>query len=201
MALRHLNHAVHILERSAPQALQSQAAGIRIGPEVYAFISRYMPHHPQDYHLTPEKVEIVNDEGKVERELETREPLRLTTWKVVYDMLRDCLLDGRGAGPRATYRTLHEVRDVMEGDDGRVSVRYHDIANGTDEILEAEVVIAADGANSFVRQKFLPEISPKYAGYVSWRGRVPESALSDTMREVLRNRCVIHRVEEGYQIS
>lgn len=143
----------------------------------------------------------MNDEGKVERELETREPLRLTTWKVVYDMLRDCLLDGRGAGPRATYRTLHEVRDVMEGDDGRVSVRYHDIANGTDEILEAEVVIAADGANSFVRQNFLPEISPKYAGYVSWRGRVPESALSDTMREVLRNRCVIHRVEEGYQIS
>jgi 2-polyprenyl-6-methoxyphenol hydroxylase-like FAD-dependent oxidoreductase len=40
------------------------------------------------------------------------------------------------------------------------------------------VLIAADGANSPLRRRFLPTVSPRYAGYVAWRGTIDEVSAS-----------------------
>jgi 2-polyprenyl-6-methoxyphenol hydroxylase-like FAD-dependent oxidoreductase len=36
------------------------------------------------------------------------------------------------------------------------------------------MLIAADGANSHLRRRFLPTVAPRYAGYVAWRGTIDE---------------------------
>jgi class 3 adenylate cyclase len=41
-----------------------------------------------------------------------------------------------------------------------------------------DVLVCADGINSAGRRLLLPEIRPRYAGYVAWRGRVAEHELS-----------------------
>lgn len=44
------------------------------------------------------------------------------------------------------------------------------IETSTKITWESDFIIAADGVDSSVRSRILPEISPKYAGYIAWRG-------------------------------
>ena len=46
----------------------------------------------------------------------------------------------------------------------------------------ADLVIGADGLRSTVRAELFPGLEPAYAGYVAWRGTLPESGLSDASR-------------------
>src|SRR5260370_37014279 len=39
-----------------------------------------------------------------------------------------------------------------------------------------ELLIGADGLRSSVRQQFLPDLAPLYAGYVAWRALIAEEA-------------------------
>jgi 2-polyprenyl-6-methoxyphenol hydroxylase-like FAD-dependent oxidoreductase len=51
--------------------------------------------------------------------------------------------------------------------------------------VQADLLVAADGIRSTVRQQLLPDLSPLYAGYVAWRSLIPESALPPAIhREV-----------------
>ncbi|WP_114777401.1 FAD-dependent oxidoreductase [Botryobacter ruber] len=49
--------------------------------------------------------------------------------------------------------------------DGQVQVTFADATTAT-----ADLLIAADGINSLVRQALLPQRRPRYAGYTCWRG-------------------------------
>jgi 2,6-dihydroxypyridine 3-monooxygenase len=45
--------------------------------------------------------------------------------------------------------------------------------------------VCADGIGSAARAALLPEVAPAYAGYVAWRGTIPESSLSPESFAVL----------------
>jgi 2-polyprenyl-6-methoxyphenol hydroxylase-like FAD-dependent oxidoreductase len=42
-------------------------------------------------------------------------------------------------------------------------------------VVDADVLVAADGAQSPTRRHFLPDLSSTYAGYVAWRGTLDEA--------------------------
>lgn len=68
--------------------------------------------------------------------------------------------------------------ETIETDSSGVIVTFADGAT-----TEADLVIAADGIGSGIRRVLLPEEYPTYAGYVAWRGMVPESVISTKMKE------------------
>jgi len=59
----------------------------------------------------------------------------------------------------------------FEQDASGVTARF---ADGTRE--RADLLVGADGIRSTVREILWPEVQPRYAGYVAWRGLVEEGA-------------------------
>src|SRR5262249_38379049 len=88
-------------------------------------------------------------------------PQILTAWERVYRILRD-------AFPPAHY---HRGRGLQGFSQAGEAVTAH-FSDGRSE--EAELLIGADGLRSTVRQQCLPDLHPRYAGYVAWRALIPE---------------------------
>src|SRR5258708_27924130 len=88
-------------------------------------------------------------------------PQTLTSWDRVFRMLREKL-------PADRYHLGKELRSIEQSAD-RVVAHFADGAQ-----VAAALVVGADGFRSTVRAQVLPAVKPVYAGYVAWRGLVPE---------------------------
>ena len=117
-------------------------------------------------------------------------PIRqcLTTWGRLYELLK-------AAFPAGRYHLAHTLTGVDQSD---ASVRAH-FANGA--TAEGELLVAADGIRSAVRAQVLPEVRPRYAGYVAWRGLVDERALSAETRADLFARMAFSLNEQEHMVG
>lgn len=87
-----------------------------------------------------------------------------TSWSLLYNLLRDAFSGEFRGGCNVT--AVEQRADGAEAilDDGR---RF-----------ECDLLIGADGMRSTVRRAIFPEIEPRYAGYLAWRGMLDECYLS-----------------------
>lgn len=194
LVLQRLGHRVLILEKSPLAILQSEAAGLSAGPDVQKLIAEYVrPTKP--YATTSSVVQLVNGQGEVINVIPSNETLYLTTWSLLHGMLKAAFL-AEGGGARFEMQAV--VRGVREEGE-RVVVAY--VQGGEERCLEADLVIAADGAHSKIRAALLPGLAPRYVGYVTWRGAVRESAVSDASRRALEGKLLMFRTEGGYTVS
>jgi 2-polyprenyl-6-methoxyphenol hydroxylase-like FAD-dependent oxidoreductase len=92
-------------------------------------------------------------------------PQTLTSWDRVFRMLLERF-------PPERYHLGKELRRIEPAASGVVA----HFADGAQ--VEADLIVGADGFRSTVRSLVLPHVKPAYAGYVAWRGLVPEAALS-----------------------
>lgn len=104
-------------------------------------------------------------------------PQVLTSWSLLYTTLRDLA----AKQPGIDYRQGMTVQSVSQDADGvRVTC-----AEGA---FDGDLLVAADGIRSAVRQQLWPQVQPEYAGYVAWRGLCEESVLSRGTRETVFER-------------
>lgn len=107
--------------------------------------------------------------GRISHRLPIVPPRVATAWGRIYRPLKRVL-------PPHCYRPGMTLARVETGPAGVAAL----FADGTR--LAADLLVAADGVQSTVRRQFLPEATPRYAGYVCWRFVVAERDLEAAFR-------------------
>src|ERR1700675_3130829 len=160
---------VDVFER-VPEELAGRGAGIVTHPELFEALAAAGVEIDDSIGVQVKSRVTFSQNGSVisERDL----PQTLTAWGKMYHVLRS-------AFPDAHYHSGGMVASVQNEADC-ASVTLND---GT--VHRADIVIAADGFKSALRDKFLPDVGLQYAGYVAWRGLVDETALSKETRDAL----------------
>ena len=95
-------------------------------------------------------------------------------WNATFGMHRADMVEFLAAAlPAGVVRTGHRGTGfTQDGDVARVS-----FANGA--VVEADVVIAADGIHSELRQYVVPPTRPVFSGTVAYRGLIPRELVPD----------------------
>lgn len=81
-----------------------------------------------------------------------------------------------------------------------IVVRCMDLDTKAEFDLSCDLVVAADGPNSTIRQKYLPNVQRSFSGYVAWRGVVPESKISQESRRVFEKNVTLNLMEEDHAL-
>ena len=154
--------------------------------------------------------QYLKKDGSIKSYIRFPSLLGVTSWAIVYNILR-ANFDGnykngyiaaagkeKGDG-EAIYLSGVAVTGIQDAGNDAVKVDYK-TSEGSTTSLETNLVIAADGASSFVRRLFLPQIERTYAGYAAWRGTVPESLLSEATQTLFGDNIVAVFHQRGSHI-
>ncbi|WP_431231719.1 FAD binding domain-containing protein [Mycolicibacterium psychrotolerans] len=169
LLLRDLGFHVEVYERT-PGPLDGRGSGIVLQPDTVRWFSERSSQNLHDLQTRTSYIQYLQrDGGVVHRE---NASWTYTSWGTFY---RALLSD---------FGTAHyhygEYACGFSQDDDRATVRF---VSGT--TASADLVVFADGITSTARQRFDPEATLTYSGYIGWRGTVPWAALSAQTREVL----------------
>jgi 2,6-dihydroxypyridine 3-monooxygenase len=160
--LRNAGCEVDVFERS-PAPLEDRGVGIVLHPATLRyFVIHDLPERGQVEAMASWFRYLGTDDQII-----YQEPCRyrFTAYHALYTAWVRCL----GA------KRYHLGRECVgfEQDGQGVTVRF---ASG--EVERCDLLVCADGINSTGRRLLLPEVRPRYAGYVAWRGAIAEEALS-----------------------
>lgn len=163
---------VTVYERSGAE-LQSRGAGIVAHPAAVRYLVERSIAGLDDITVASQRLRYVDASGRDDFVMHVC--YRFTAWNTLYRSLRGCLDPGRCR--------LGEALVAFEQD-----------ARGVDLHLESgrrercDLLLCVDGVASTGRSLMLPDSQPAYAGYVAWRGTVPESIVSSaTLAELVED--------------
>lgn len=108
-------------------------------------------------------------------------PQVMTSWDHMFTLLRDAW-----DGPYTLGAEL--LHAATTGN--TVQARF---SNG--ETMDADLLVGADGIRSTLRTLVCPGITPRYAGYVAWRGLIPIADVPPDLRD-----CFAFCLPDGEQI-
>ncbi|KUZ02454.1 monooxygenase [Burkholderia territorii] len=160
---------VDVYER-VPEALSGRGAGIVTHPELFDVMLAAGVRIDESIGVKVESRITLSQDGAVTSE--RRLPQTLTAWSKMYHVLRAAL-------PDQHYHPGAIVTDVSDGPEHACVT----LSDGS--VVRADLVVAADGFRSAIRERLVPDARLQYAGYVAWRGLVDEAALSDATHAAL----------------
>ena len=203
--IKRLGHHVHILEQYTSSTREGQAAGISIGPQMREFLQKF-DLCGGEFAVTTPGIQYLDRDLNLTGFREV--PMTLTSWNVLYYRLR-ANFDGlksnysmnfgeepKGQG-KAIYDVGKRVLDVTYAN-GQVNVIFEDLINGESGRLQSDLVVAADGSNSTILQLMLSDIHKPYAGYLTWRGTIPEKDVSEATRKFFDGKTTLSLMDRSY---
>jgi len=156
--MRSIGWDADVFERN-PEELTGRGAGISTHPQLHDVTRRLGIPFDDSMGIHIDTVIFLDHDG---RAYDRRPTVRLmSSWGRVFRSLRDLIPENR----------YHLDKNLVgiEQDGGGVTAIF---ADGTRE--RGDILIGADGGRSTVREQFLPDEKPSYAGYVAWRAMLDE---------------------------
>ena len=207
--IKRLGHDVTILEQHLSSTREGQAAGIVTMEHSHAFMNTHDLLKEQPYAVPCSGVQFLDKNLKVVRQFDR--PMRMSSWNVLYYRLRanfdrltssycTTLPSEPNKNGKAVYDQGKSVKDIRYTD-GSVIIDFEDLVNNASDgrgSVRADLVIAADGSTSYIRQLLQPHLKHTYAGYVAWRGTVLESDVSEETRNTFKVKTTLHATTHSY---
>ncbi|HVL34466.1 MAG TPA: FAD-dependent monooxygenase [Burkholderiales bacterium] len=165
---------VAVFERAAGD-LAGRGAGLAVSAELVAIMERAGARFEASAAIVQPKLAWMAPDGRVL--FEHPRQMVASAWARIYQPLKAAL-------PPRIYRRGMTL-EHLEQDERSVTAIF---AGGARET--ADLLVAADGAHSTARRQLAPQVEPRFADYVAWRGLVPERELPPATLEALRGRIV-----------
>jgi 2,6-dihydroxypyridine 3-monooxygenase len=160
---------VDVYERS-PSELVQRGAGIGFLPNAARYLVERAGVDLDRISVATSHIRYLNRRGEVI--YDGAHHYRFSSWYTVYRQMLARIDPAR-------YHLGFEMTGWVDGDDA-VEVRFANQA-----LRRVDLLVCADGVGSTARARVLPDVQPVYAGYVAWRGMVPESSLDQATRAVV----------------
>ena len=174
------------------------------GGDTQSFFSKYDATH-SPISVTSRLRHYLDKDGK---QIHTEDTVqKMTSWDLLYYLLRanfdgvendyckvPAPVKGEGKGSYDYGHTVKNIRDVGN----KIEIEYEE-KEGTKGSINADLLIGADGPSSTLRSILMPEVKREYAGYVAWRGTVPEAGASDAVKAAFVEKFAFYH-SEGVQI-
>jgi 2-polyprenyl-6-methoxyphenol hydroxylase-like FAD-dependent oxidoreductase len=170
--LRGTGWDVTVFERN-PDELAGRGAGISTHPQLHDVMRRLGIEFDDSMGIAVNSVVFIDRDGKIYDERPTVRVM--SSWGRIYRSLRDRV-------PNENYRLGMSFVRVEQDADGVTAM----FADGSGE--RGDLLIAADGGRSTVREQFLPNAQPVYAGYVAWRAMLDERDIRPDIHEQIFHR-------------
>jgi 2-polyprenyl-6-methoxyphenol hydroxylase-like FAD-dependent oxidoreductase len=170
LLLRQTGWDVTVYERAVGD-LAGRGAGLGVSEELLDVMARAGAPFERSAGIAQAAHVWMEKDGSIA--YEHRRNLMASAWARVYQPLRAAL-------PASAYRQSM----VLERVDGDTAV----FADGTRD--KADLIIGADGVYSTVRRQFLPDVQPRFANYVAWRGIIEEKEVPPEALKAVSGRIV-----------
>jgi 2,6-dihydroxypyridine 3-monooxygenase len=182
LVLRDAGCDVRVFERSS-SALRARGAGIAVLDATLRYLTERGGYQPGDICSSTGWIRFVRADGSVQHE--QRHRYWFSSWNTIYRSLLT-LFD------RDRYFLGKEVVSFHPAA-GTVGVTFADGSR-----TEADLLVCADGISSMARVRLLRQVAPSYAGYVAWRGTLPERRLSPATRLALADALIYQVLEHSH---
>ncbi len=170
--LRRIGWDVDIFERS-PHDLDSRGGGIVLQPEVVEVLRRAgVDLRASELGVRSAYRTVFRPDGSIQSKHFA--PQTQTSWSLIYTTLKAAFGDQN----YHQAKTLVEIHQDLRT--GTVTAQFEDGTRKSGDLL-----IGADGGSSIVREQLWPTVRPTYAGYLAWRGLLPEDEMPPAARKTL----------------
>jgi 2,6-dihydroxypyridine 3-monooxygenase len=176
---------VTVLERS-PERLTGRGAGIVLHPATVRWWRERDVRPLSEMSTAMRRLRYLDATGAVAHEQPCR--YRVSSFDALYRDLSARMDPDRhrfGCAVSGFARDADGVTVALEG--------------GTTE--RCDLLVAADGIGSRARRTLLPDVQPRYAGYVAWRGTVVEHDLGPASREALLGAIAYHLMDRSHFLT
>lgn len=171
LLLRDAGCGVTVYERSRA-TLEARGAGIAVLEQTLRYPVRRLGLDAAGISTSTASVQFLEPDGSTA--YAAAQPYRFSAWNTIYRVLLDAL-------PADRYLLGRELAGFDSGPDG-VRLSFADGTRTTTDLL-----VCADGITSQCRRRLCPDVVPRYAGYVAWRGTVPEADLPASTYDALHD--------------
>ena len=157
IALAGIGADVQVFERESGP-MKPRGAGLVVQDELISLLRQHeAPELPTTSCRIRRHLQPGGGQGQVQRM-----PQQFTSWEAIYRTLHATF-------PQERYHSGAQVAGFsQDGETVTVSI------DGRGPVT-ADLLVCADGAGSPSRRRLLPDVAPRYAGYIAWRGTLEEA--------------------------
>jgi len=163
---------VDIFERSAHD-LDSRGGGVVLQPDVVeVFREAGVDIRNMSLGVSSRNRIVYRKDGSVQDNRPA--PQMQTSWSLIYATMKESF-------GNENYHRGRVLKSIEQDEEAKtVTAVFEDGSRETGDLL-----VGADGNGSTVRQLIWPDEQPTYAGYLAWRGLIPENELTPAARDGL----------------